>query len=128
VRTEFWHPTRQIEAIGALVERLAGFEHAVPRFRASPAWPMPEIGRGPAEPSGELDLAPDRRRSTGLQPLVGEATADLDFDAAWHELEIDLRFERVEERERMLGELEESLHRRERELAAFVAQTQAQLG
>jgi hypothetical protein len=117
----------QIEAMRALVERLDGFEHEVPRFRASDERPMSEIVRGPAEAAEELDLARDRRRSSDLQPLTDKATADLDLDAAWQEFETDLRLEKIVERERMLGELEESLTRRERELAAFVAQTQAQL-
>jgi hypothetical protein len=119
----------EIEAMRALVECVGRFEQGVSGFRASPELPTPESDcRPPAKEAGVPDLASDRHRSADREPVRDDASADLDFDAAWHELETDLRLEKIAEREQLLGEREESLNRRERELAAFVAQTQAQLG
>jgi hypothetical protein len=119
----------QIEAMRALVGRVGRFEQGVLEVSGSCASdrPTPESDRLPAE-AGVPDLAPDQRRSADPEPVRDDATADLDFDAAWQELETDLRLEKIAEREQLLGEREESVNRRERELAAFVAQTQAQLG
>jgi hypothetical protein len=120
----------QIEAMRALVGRVGRFEQRVSEVSGSCASerPTPESDRWPAEEAGVPDLAPDRHRSADPETVRDDATADLDFDAAWQELETDLRLEKIAEREQLLGEREESVNRRERELAAFVAQTQAQLG
>jgi hypothetical protein len=120
--------TLQIETMGALVERVTRFEQADASFRANPEKPAPESDRRLAVEDVASGLAPDRGRSAEPDSVTDTAMADLDFDTAWHELKTDLRLEKIEEREQMLGELEERLNRRERELAAFVAQTQAQLG
>lgn len=50
-----------------------------------------------------------------------------DVDAAYREIEADLRLEAIEAREQTLAELEERLTRREQELAVFVAQAQGRL-
>ena len=56
-----------------------------------------------------------------------ELTSDPDLQAALAELDADLRLEKIEEREQLLGEREARLDRRERELAAFAAATQGRL-
>ncbi len=118
----------QIKAMRALVERVTKFEHDVSRSSVSPGRPTPQKDRRPDLEAGAPDLGPEGRRRADPEPVRDDARAELDFDAAWHEFETDLRLEKIEEREQMLGELEERLSRRERELAAFAAQTQAQLG
>jgi hypothetical protein len=95
----------QIETMRALVARIGQFEQQVSRL------------------AGEREST---SRDSG--PLVADdLTADPDLQAAFDELEADLRLEKIEEREQMLGEREKRLDRRERELAAFVADAQNRL-
>jgi hypothetical protein len=95
----------EIEAMRALVARIAQVEQEVSR------------------------LAGGWERTTRESPTIpaGDQGADLDLQAAFDELEADLRLEKIEEREQTLDERESRLDRRERELAAFVADTQSRL-
>jgi len=95
----------QIETIRDLVARIAQVEQEVSRLA------------GDREPTS---------RDSGRIP-ADDLTADPDLRSAFDELEADLRLEKIEEREQMLGERERRLDRRERELAAFVAETQSLL-
>ena len=105
----------QIEAMRAVVARMAELEHGV----SVPA---------------RSDAQPIHAHAAGAQPRPPEPEAtefgqrsELDLHAARVEVEIDLRLEKVEEQEQVLRELEEQLNRRERQLADLVAQTQSQM-
>jgi hypothetical protein len=95
----------QIETIRDLVARIAQVEQVVSRLAGDREPTIRDSGRIPAD----------------------DLTADPDLRSAFDELEADLRLEKIEEREQMLGERERRLDRRERELAAFVAETQSLL-
>jgi hypothetical protein len=68
---------------------------------------------------------PEPARDT---PTRIRAASASDLDAVLNEIEADIRLERVEEREQLLAEREARLDRRERDIAALVAQTQARIG
>jgi hypothetical protein len=91
----------QIETMRALVARIAQIEQEGSRLSGDRESTIRDSGRIPA----------------------GDLTGDPDLRSAFDELEADLRLEKIEEREQMLGERERRLDRRERELAAFVAET-----
>jgi hypothetical protein len=95
----------QIETLRAVVDRLAQVEQDV----------SPLAG-------GQERAKPDR----DCLP-VDDLTVDPDLRRAFEELEEDLRLEKIEEREQMLSEWERRLDRREREISAFVAETQTRL-
>lgn len=80
---------------------------------------------GRAVPS-ERTSPPREQPAPAAQPV--DTTPDVDFQAVLDEIEADLRLEKVEERERLLAEREERLDRRERDIAAFVNETQARIG
>jgi hypothetical protein len=95
----------QIETMRDLVARIAQVEQELSRLAGHREPTIRDRGRVPAD----------------------DLTADPDLRSAFDELEADLRLEKIEEREQMLGERERRLDRRERELAAFVAETQSLL-
>jgi hypothetical protein len=103
----------QTEAMNAVVAKLAHAEMRTRKSETSIAECSNEAAAGPNP--GEPESAPLDQRS------------ELDLRAARLELEADLRIEKIEQQEQMLRELEEQLHRREHQLASFVAQTQSQL-
>jgi hypothetical protein len=76
-----------------------------------------------------LHVAGDGERPQQVSATVSadEPAADPDLQAAFAELEADLRLEKLEDREQLLDEREARLDRREREIAAFVAATQDRL-
>jgi hypothetical protein len=80
----------------------------------------------------EHETAPDARLEP--RPAAPRAAArgshdevELAFEAAYRDVEADLRLEAIEAREQALEELEARLQRRERELAVFVEQAQGRL-
>jgi hypothetical protein len=117
----------QIEAMRTLVARIAQFENEVSRLVASPDPARLAREELPPREPVAAELFQAGRVPVAPEPAAALAAEDRDFEAALAELEADLRLEKIEEREQMLGELEERLNRREQELAAFVAQTQARL-
>jgi len=91
-----------------------------------------EVERCQRELAAQIDALPElvgRAAPPEPEPRVPEAAApaEPDIDAVLNEIETDLRLEKVEERERLLAEREERLERRERDLAAFVHETQARI-
>jgi len=94
----------QIEIMRGLIDRMAQAEHKVLHVVSD------------SEPAQVSVTLP-----------ADEPAADPDLQAAFAELEADLRLEKLEEREQLLGEREARLDRREREIAAFVAATQDRL-
>jgi hypothetical protein len=93
-----------------------------------------EIMRGLIDRMAQAELqvshvAGDGERTSRKTTAVptDELTSDPDLQAALAELDADLRLEKIEEREQLLGEREARLDRRERELAAFAAATQDRL-
>jgi hypothetical protein len=112
----------QIEAMRAVVTRMAQLEHGVALSARAGNQPVQErpVDRDAQSTSSQP-------RSAEPEPTeVGQHT-ELDRHAARLEVEFDLRLEKIEEQEEMLRELEEQLRRREHQLADFVAQTQRQL-
>jgi hypothetical protein len=109
----------QITALREIVDRVTRFEHDGVRTITLPSGrlstPGPAVSPPHATPPGsasELDI---------------NTSARAEYRAALAEIEADIRLEKLDEREHILADREERLNRRERELSAFVSQTQAQL-
>lgn len=89
-----------------------------------------EVERCQRELAAQIDALPElvgHAAPPEAPELRAVASSEPDIEAVLHEIETDLRLDKIEERERLLAEREERLDRRERDLAAFVNETQARI-